>query len=164
MNKPIKVEKTVTINKPAEELYRFWHNFENLPRFTRHLKNVKVYDDRRLHWITSAPLDSSVEWDAEIVDDRPNELIAWKSVAGADIDNAGSVQFKSAPGDRGTEVKVVTAYNPPAGAIGDAIATLFGENPKQQIGDDLARFKMLMEAGEIATNDGQPSGRPNSKD
>jgi uncharacterized membrane protein len=164
MNKPIKVEKTVTIDKPAEELYRFWHNFENLPRFTRHLKNVKVHDDRRSHWITSAPLDSSVEWDAEIVDDRPNELIAWKSVAGADIDNAGSVQFKPAPGDRGTEVKVVTAYNPPAGAIGDAIATLFGENPKQQIGDDLARFKMLMEAGEIATNDGQPSGRPNSKD
>ncbi|MBD2070274.1 SRPBCC family protein [Leptolyngbya sp. FACHB-671] len=164
MNKPIKVEKTVTIDKPAEELYRFWHNFENLPRFTRHLKNVTVSGDRRSHWITSAPLDSSVEWDAEIVDDRPNELIAWKSVAGADIDNAGSVQFKPAPGDRGTEVRVVTAYNPPAGAIGDAIATLFGENPKQQIGDDLARFKMLMEAGEIATNDGQPSGRPNSKD
>jgi uncharacterized membrane protein len=164
MNKPIKVEKTVTIDKPAEELYRFWHNFENLPRFTRHLKNVTVSGDRRSHWITSAPLDSSVEWDAEIVDDRPNELIAWKSVAGADIDNAGSVQFKPAPGDRGTEVKVVTAYNPPAGAIGDAIATLFGENPKQQIGDDLARFKMLMEAGEIATNDGQPSGRRNSKD
>ena len=164
MNKSIKVEKTVTIDKPAEELYRFWHNFENLPRFTRHLKNVKVYDDRRSHWITSAPLDSSVEWDTEIVDDRPNELIAWKSVAGADIDNAGSVQFKPAPGDRGTEVRVVTAYNPPAGAIGDAIATLFGENPKQQIGDDLARFKMLMEVGEIATNDGQPSGRRNSKD
>jgi uncharacterized membrane protein len=164
MNKPIKVEKTVTIDKPAEELYNFWHNFENLPRFTRHIKNVKVYDDRRSHWISSAPLDSTVEWDAEIIDDRPNELIAWKSVAGADIDNAGSVQFKPAPGNRGTEVKVVTAYNPPAGAIGDAIATLFGENPKQQIGDDLARFKMLVEAGEIATNDGQPSGRPNSKD
>jgi uncharacterized membrane protein len=164
MNKPIKVEKTVTIDKPAEELYRFWHNFENLPRFTRHIKNVKVYDDRRSHWITSAPLNSTVEWDAEIIDDRPNELIAWKSVAGADIDNAGSVQFKPAPGNRGTEVKVVTAYNPPAGAIGDAIATLFGENPKQQIGDDLARFKMLVEAGEIATNDGQPSGRRNSKD
>lgn len=164
MNQSIKVEKTVTIDKSAAELYHFWHNFENLPRFTRHIKNVKAYDDRRSHWITSAPLDSSVEWDAEIIDDRPNELIAWKSIAGADIDNAGSVQFKPAPGDRGTEVKVVTAYNPPAGAIGDAIATLFGENPKQQIGDDLARFKMLVEAGEIATNDGQPSGRPNSKD
>jgi uncharacterized membrane protein len=164
MNKSIKVEKTVTIDKPAEDLYRFWHNFENLPRFTRHIKNVKAYDDRRSHWITSAPLDSSVEWDAEIIDDRPNELIAWKSLEGADIDNAGSVQFKPAPGDRGTEVRVVTAYNPPAGAIGDAIAKLFGESPEQQIGDDLARFKMLMEAGEIATNDGQPSGRRNSKD
>ncbi|NJR59412.1 MAG: SRPBCC family protein [Cyanobacteria bacterium CRU_2_1] len=164
MNQSIKVEKTVTIDKPTAELYRFWRHFENLPRFTRHLKDVRVSNDKRSHWITSGLLDGTIEWDAEIIDDRPNELIAWKSVANADVDNAGSVQFKPAPGDRGTEVKVVTVYNPPAGVIGDAISKLFGENPKQQIGDDLARFKMLMEAGEIATNDGQPSGRRNSKD
>ncbi|NJO43182.1 MAG: SRPBCC family protein [Cyanobacteria bacterium RU_5_0] len=164
MNQSIKVEKTVTIDKPTAELYRFWRHFENLPRFTRHLKDVRVSNDKRSHWITSGLLDGTIEWDAEIIDDRPNELIAWKSVANADVDNAGSVQFKPAPGDRGTEVKVVTVYNPPAGVIGDAISKLFGENPKQQIGDDLARFKMLMEAGEIATNDGQLSGRRNSKD
>lgn len=164
MNKPIKVERTVTIEKPAEELYRFWRNFENLPRFTRHLKSVKVYDDRRSHWVTSAPMDSTVEWDAVITEDRPNELIAWKSVEGADIANSGSVQFKPALGDRGTEVKVITNYDPPAGVIGEAITKLFGENPKQQIGDELARFKMLMETDEIATNDGQSSGRRHSKD
>lgn len=164
MSQNIKVEKTVTIAKPAAELYSFWRRLENLPHFTRHLQDVTVISDSRSHWVTKGPLGGTVEWDAEIIDDRPNELIAWKSVPGADVDNAGSVQFKPAPGNRGTEVKVVTAYNPPAGAIGDLLAKLFGESPKQQIGDDLARFKMLMEAGEIATNDGQPSGHSHSKD
>jgi uncharacterized membrane protein len=159
MNQSIKVEKTVTINKPVEELYRFWDTLENLPRFTRHLKSVKVYDDGRSHWVTSAPMGNSVEWDARITEDRPNQVIAWTSVEGADIANSGSVHFQPAPGDRGTEVKVITTYDAPAGVVGDAIAKLFGENPKQQIGDDLARFKMLMETGEIATNEGQTSGR-----
>lgn len=164
MSQSIKVEKAVTIDKPAAELYSFWRHFENLPRFTKHLKDVKIISDKRSHWVTHGLLDKTVEWDAEITDDRPNELIAWKSVANADIDNAGSVEFKPAPGNRGTEVKVVTVYSPPAGAIGDAIAKLLGANPKQQIGDDLARFKMLMETGEIATTEGQSSGRDDSKD
>jgi uncharacterized membrane protein len=159
MAQPITVERTVTIEKSAEDLYRFWHTLENLPRFTRHLKSVKVYDDGRSHWVTSAPMDKSVEWDARITEDRPNEVIAWTSVEGADITNSGSVNFQPAPGDRGTEVKVIATYDAPAGVVGDAIAKLFGENPKQQIGDDLARFKMLMETGEIATNEGQTSGR-----
>ncbi|AFZ56867.1 SRPBCC family protein [Anabaena cylindrica FACHB-243] len=158
MNQPNKVEKVVTINKPAEELYRFWHKFENLPRFMKHLKDVKVYDDRRSHWVTRGPLDSSIEWDAVIIEDRENELISWASVQGADVDNSGSVSFQPAPGNRGTEVKVVTQYNPPGGAIGDAVAKLFGEEPKQQLGDDLHRFKMIAEAGEIATIEGQPKG------
>ena len=158
MSQPIKVEKTVTINKPAEELYRFWHNFENLPRFMKHLKDVKVHNNKRSHWTTSGALGGSVEWDADIIEDRENELIAWASVEGADVDNSGFVRFQPAPGDRGTEVKVVTKYNPPGGAIGDAIAKLFGEEPEQQIGDDLRRFKQLMEAGEIATTVGQPKG------
>ncbi len=159
MAQPIKVEKTATIEKSAEDLYRFWHNLENLPRFTRHLKSVEVYDDGRSHWVTSAPMGNSVEWDARITEDRPNQVIAWTSVEGADIANSGSVHFQPAPGDRGTEVKVITTYDAPGGVVGDAIAKLFGENPKQQIGDDLARFKMMMETGEIATNEGQPSGR-----
>ncbi len=158
MNQAIKVEKTVTINQPVEELYRFWHDFENLPTFMKHLKSVKVVSDKRSHWIANAPLGASVEWDADIIEDRENEFISWASVEGADVDNSGFVRFKPAPADRGTEVKVVIEYNPPGGAIGAAIAKLFGEEPEQQIGDELSRFKMLMEAGEIATNEGQPRG------
>ncbi|QIR39504.1 cyclase [Tolypothrix sp. PCC 7910] len=159
MNKPIKVEKTVTINKPAEELYRYWHDFEKLPTFMKHLKSVKVDNEKRSHWIANAPLGNSVEWDADILEDRENQFISWASVEGADVDNSGFVRFQKAPGDRGTEVKVVLEYNPPGGALAAVFAKLFGEEPEQQIGDDLRRFKMLMEAGEIATTEGQPSGR-----
>lgn len=158
VNKAIKVEKTVTINKPKEELYRFWHNFENLPNFMKHLKSVTVLSDKRSHWVANAPMGASVEWDADIIEDRENEFISWASVEGADVDNSGFVRFKPAPGDRGTEVKVVIEYAPPGGVVASAIAKLFGEEPQQQIGDELRRFKMLMEAGEISTTDGQPKG------
>jgi uncharacterized membrane protein len=159
MANSIKVEKTVTINKSPEELYRFWHNFENLPHFMKHLNYVKVIDEKRSHWNATAPLGASVEWDADIINDQENKLIAWASVEGADVDNSGFVRFTPAPAGRGTEVKVVMEYNPPGGAVTAALAKLFGEEPEQQIGDDLRRFKMLMEAGEIATTEGQPSGR-----
>ena len=158
-NQSIKVEKTVTIDKPADELYRLWRNFENLPRFMKHLKHVTVIDEKRSHWIASAPVGNSVEWDAEIVREEENRLIAWASVEGADIDNSGFVRFQPAPAGRGTEVKVVIEYNPPGGAIAAGAAKLFGEAPEQQIADDLRRFKQFMEAGEIATTEGQPSGR-----
>lgn len=159
MNDSIRVEKSVTIsNKSPEELYNFWHNFENLPRFMKHLKHVRVIDETRSHWIATAPMGASIEWDAQIINDQPNRLIAWASVEGADVDNSGFVRFQSAPAGRGTEVKVVLEYNPPGGALAATFAKLFGEEPKQQIGDDLRRFKMLMEAGEIATTEGQPKG------
>lgn len=163
INKAIKVEKTVTINKPAEELYNYWHNFENLPTFMKHVKSVRVMNETRTqsgakltHWIVNAPAGQSVEWDAEIIKDEPNHLIAWASVEGADVDNSGFVRFMPAPGDRGTEVKVVLEYNIPGGMLAAALAKLFGEEPEQQIGDELRRFKQLMEAGEIATTEGQP--------
>jgi uncharacterized membrane protein len=160
MNDSIRVEKTVTIsNKSPEELYQFWRNFENLPHFMKHLKYVNVINEKRSHWIATAPMGGSVEWDAEIINEQENRLIAWASVEGADVDNSGFVRFQPAVGNRGTEVKVVIEYNPPGGAVTATLAKLFGEEPKQQIGDDLRRFKMLMEAGEIATNEGQPSGR-----
>jgi len=155
LDKSIRVEKTVTIqNKSPEELYRFWHNFENLPTFMKHLKSVTVIDDRRSHWIAKAPLGNSAEWDAEIITDQENQLISWASVEGADVDNSGFVRFKPAPQGRGTEVKVVIEYSPPGGGLTAALAKVFGEEPEQQIGDDLGRFKMLMEAGEIATTEG----------
>lgn len=159
MNQSIRVEKTVTINKPAAELYRFWHDFENLPQFMKHLKHVAVIDAKRSHWIANAPMGASVEWDADILEDRENELISWASVEGADVENSGFVRFKPAPGNRGTEVKVVIEYSPPGGALTATFAKLFGEEPEQQIGDELRRFKMLMEAGEIATTEGQPRGK-----
>lgn len=159
MNKPIKVEKTLTINRPAAELYRFWHDFANLPQFMKHLQDVKVYDEKRSHWTTTGPLNGTVEWDAVITEERENKQIAWKSTENAEVANSGAIYFQETTHNRGTEVKVVTEYDPPGGAIGDAIAKLLGESPEQQLGDDLRRFKMLMETGEIATNEGQPTGR-----
>ncbi len=158
LNQAIKVEKTVTINKPKEELYRFWRKFEKLPHFMKHLKSVTTISDKRSHWVANAPMGASVEWDADIIEDRENEFISWASVEGADVDNSGFVRFKPAPGERGTEVKVVIEYAPPGGVVASAFAKLFGEEPEQQIGDDLRRFKQLMEAGEIATTVGQPKG------
>jgi uncharacterized membrane protein len=155
----IKVEKTVTINKEVGELYRFWHNFQNLPNFMKHLKEVKVLDNIHSHWVAKAPLGTSVEWNALTLEDRENEFISWASVDDAVVENSGFVRFKKAPGERGTEVKIVMEYSPPGGVLAAAFAKLFGEEPEQQIGDDLRRFKMLMEAGEIATTEGQPRGK-----
>ncbi|BAS58646.1 cyclase [Leptolyngbya boryana NIES-2135] len=156
INQSLKVEKTVTIRKSAEELYNYWHNFENLPTFMKHVKSVTVTDGTRSHWIANAPLGQSVEWDADIIKDEPNHLIAWASAENAEVNNSGFVRFSPAPGDRGTEVKVVLEYDIPGGRVSAAIAKLFGEEPEQQIGDELRRFKQLMEAGEIATTEGQP--------
>jgi uncharacterized membrane protein len=156
LDKALKVEKTVTINKPIEELYNYWHNFENLPTFMKHVQSVRVIDQKRSHWVANAPLGQSVEWDADIIKDEPNHLIAWASVENADVENSGFVRFTKAPGDRGTEVKIVMEYSIPGGRVTAALAKLFGEEPEQQIGDELRRFKQLMEAGEIATTEGQP--------
>lgn len=156
INQSLKVEKTVTIRKSAEELYNYWHNFENLPTFMKHVKSVTVTDGTRSHWIANAPLGQSVEWDADIIKDEPNHLIAWASAENAEVNNSGFVRFSPAPGNRGTEVKVVLEYDIPGGRVSAAIAKLFGEEPEQQIGDELRRFKQLMEAGEIATTEGQP--------
>jgi uncharacterized membrane protein len=151
----IKVEKSVTINKSPEELFRFWRRFENLPRFMNHLESVTTTPDGRSHWVARAPAGTTVEWDAEVYNEKENELIAWRSLDGADVDNAGSVRFEPAGG--GTTVRVTLRYDPPGGALGAAVARLFGENPEQQIEEDLNRFKQVMETG--ATSEGQNSGR-----
>jgi uncharacterized membrane protein len=154
----IKVTKVVTIAKSPEELYSFWRNFENLPKFMAHLESVEVIDARRSHWVAKAPFGKSVAWDAEIVNEVPNEMIAWRSVEPADVPNTGSVWFKALPAGRGTEVKVTLEYNPPAGLLGAAVAKFFGEEPGVQVRDDLLHFKSLLEAGEIPTVEGQPQG------
>lgn len=155
----VRVDKAVTVNRPRAEVFRFWRELSNLPRFMTHLDSVQETDGNRSHWIVKAPAGRKVEWDAVIHNEIENELIAWRSLPGADVDNAGSVWFKDAPGGRGTEVKVELQYNPPAGALGAAAAKLWGEEPSQQIEDDLHRLKQIMEAGEIPTVDGQPAGR-----
>jgi uncharacterized membrane protein len=154
--------KCVTIARAPEELYAFWHNFERLPSFMNHLVSVRVTGRNRSHWVAKGPAGTVVEWDAEIIADHPNELIAWRTLENADVDHAGSVLFQRAPGGRGTIVKVEMHYRPPAGTLGAKAAKLLGEAPEKQIYVDLLRFKQLMETGEIARTEGQPAGRPKS--
>src|SRR5262245_47099160 len=155
----VKVEKVVTINRSPEDLFRFWRDLENLPRFMSHLESVTTTGPTRSRWVAKGPLGMRVEWEAEIIQEKPNELIAWRSLEGARVDNAGSVHFRRVADDRGTEVRVVLKYDPPAGKLGVAVAKLLGDNPDSQIREDLRRFKQLMEAGETPTTWGQPTGR-----
>lgn len=158
--KGIHVEAAYTIRKPAEQLYSFWRNFENLPGIMTHLQSVKVLDDKKSHWVATAPkiAGGKVEWDAEITRDEPNRAIAWRSLPGSQIECAGEIRFSKALGDRGTEVHVFMEYLPPAGKVGHWVATLFGEAPRRQMRSDLRNFKTLMEVGEIPTIAGQPKG------
>jgi uncharacterized membrane protein len=159
----VKIQKSVTINRPPEELYRFWRNFRNLPNFMEHLESVEMLDDRRSRWVAKAPAGTRVEWVAEVYNEREPELIAWRSLPDSDVNHAGSVRFRQGPAGRGTEVIVELSYEPPAGRLGKALAKLFGEEPEQQVEDDLYRFKQLMEAGEIPTTFGQPAARPTER-
>ena len=144
---------TITVNQSPEEVYRFWRDFENLPRFMSHLESVRITGERRSHWVAKAPGGTTVEWDAEITKDVPGQLIAWRSVEGADVENSGVVRFDPAPGGRGTEVRVELIYNPPGGVIGAGVAKLFGEEPGTQIKGDLRRFKQVIETGEVIHSD-----------
>jgi uncharacterized membrane protein len=160
----IRVKKAITVNSSPEEAYTFWRNFENLPRFMAHLESVRVMDQRRSYWKAKAPLGATVEWAAEITEDRPHQLIAWRSVA-ADVPNSGQVRFVEAPNRQGTEVHVELTYDPPGGVVGASIAKLFGEEPSQQVDGDLRRFKQMLEVGEVVHSDasihrGLHSARP----
>jgi uncharacterized membrane protein len=155
----VKVEKCFTINRSPADLYRFWIDFENLPSFMTHLESVQVTGPNRSHWTAKGPLGTRAEWDAEVHNREENRLIAWRSLPGSELDTAGSVHFDAAPGGRGTTVRVVLKYDPPAGKAGALVARLFGEAPEQQIQEYLRRFKQLMEAGEIPTVQGQTSCR-----
>jgi uncharacterized membrane protein len=148
----IRVRKAITVTSSPQEAYDVWRNFENLPLFMAHLESVRVMDQRRSYWKARAPLGAAVEWVAEISEDRPNELIAWRSLEGA-VPNSGQVRFVPAPGNRGAEVHVELTYDPPGGIIGATIARLFGEEPSQQLDGDLRRFKQVLEIGEVVHSD-----------
>jgi len=149
----VHVIEAITIKRPRSEVYGFWHNFENLARFMAHLESVEVLDGNRSRWRAKAPAGTTVEWEAETIEDRPNELIAWRSLPNASVRNSGTVRFTDAPGNRGTEVHVELRYQPPGGKLGALIAKLFGEEPEQQVKGDLRRFKQVMEIGEIVHSD-----------
>jgi uncharacterized membrane protein len=161
----VKRTGSISVNRPPGDVYQFWRNFENLPQFMIHLESVHSGEGGRSHWKAKAPAGTTVEWDAEILEDQPDSFLSWRSLEGADIPNSGFVRFEPGPAGRGTKVTVELQYSPPGGKIGAAVAKLFGEEPGQQMDQDLRRFKQVMETGEVVHSDasihrGMHPGRP----
>ncbi|HEY4461887.1 MAG TPA: SRPBCC family protein [Streptosporangiaceae bacterium] len=150
---------TVTISKPPEAVYQYWRQMANLAAFMAHLDEVRVTGERTSHWRTTAAGGRPIEWDAEITEDIPGQRISWRSGERADIPNEGTVEFRPAPGDRGTEVHVRLRYTLPGGYLGQVMARLLGEDPHQQLDDDLRRLKQVMETGEVVRSEGAPGGK-----
>jgi uncharacterized membrane protein len=142
----VRVEKTITVNRPRDVLFRYWRNLENLPKIMRHLESVRSMGENRSHWEACGPLGLRMEWDAEIITERPNELIGWRSLPGSTVDTAGSVHFTPVPDSRGTLIRVVLKYQPPGGKMGARIAGLFGKSAEEEIADDLQSFQRSMES------------------
>ena len=157
-NPGVHAKASCIVNKSPEEVYHFWRKFENLPRFMKHLESVQDLGDGRSRWKATGPAGMEVEWEATIIADVPGEVITWRSLENADVDNAGAVRFERAPGGRGTIVKVNIHYNPPAGVVGATVAKLFGEEPEQQLDDDMRRFKQMLEVGEVVVSDATITG------
>lgn len=148
----------VTVRRPVDEVYRAWRDVERFPEFMTHVREVRALDATRSHWVVDAPAGRSIEWDAEIVDDRPGEFIVWRSIEGSPVQHEGTVRFRRAPADQGTEIAVHLRHRVPAGSLGHAVATLLGESPAQQVSDDLRRFKQLVETGAVVVSDASPEG------
>jgi len=142
---------SVTVNRPREDLYRYWRDFSHLGGFMEHIEQVDVLDDARSRWTVKAPMGQTVQWISRVTEDRPGERIAWETEAGADVRSAGWVEFRDAPGGRGTEVHALLAYEPPGGELGRLFARLWGREPAMQARGDLRRFKQLMETGEVVS-------------
>ena len=146
------VDESITINRPIEELYRFWRNLENLPQFMQHLESVERVTDTLSRWRAKGPAGKSVEWNAEIINEVPNQVIGWRSIEGSDVVSAGSVNFDDAGPGRGTHVRVRLQYSPPGGKVGAAVARLLGRDAATEIREDLRRFKQMVESGEVSRN------------
>jgi len=154
----VRARKRITLDRPADALYRFWRDFTNHPKFMERVETVQVTGERRSHWRARGPAGTTVEWDSEVTEERPNELIAWRTLPGASIEHTGSVRFEPAPGGRGTVVTVEMQYSPPGGAITAAAAKMLGYAPEQQLQEDLRRFKQLMETGEVVVSEAGTQG------
>jgi len=152
------IGRTVTIDRPRQEIYDFWRDFSNLGLVMENVERVDVIDRRRSHWVVKAPAGRTVEWDAIVTDDEPGRLIAWQSAEGADIRSAGRIEFADAAPGRGTMVRATITYDPPGGVIGEWIAKLFQREPNLQVRRDLRRLKQYLETGEVTSSAG-PSGR-----
>jgi uncharacterized membrane protein len=155
-------KRSIIINRSSEELYNLWRNFEQLPQFMQHLISVQTIGEGRSRWVAKGPAGTQLQWDAEIINDKPSELIAWRSLPGGDVDHVGSVRFQPARGGRGTLVRVEMQYRVPAGAAGAAIAKFLAQSPEKQVDVDLRRFKQWVETGEVARTEGQSAGRARS--
>lgn len=145
-HRAVDIQKTINIAAPVEKVFEFWNNFQNFPKFMSNVREVQMQGENRSHWIVSGPAGVPVEWDAEITERIPNKTIAWKTVPGATVEHAGIVRFDPNP-DGTTRVEIRMSYNPPAGAIGHVVASLFGADPKSEMDADLARMKTLIETG-----------------
>jgi uncharacterized membrane protein len=145
------VGRTVSINRPREELYAFWRDFSNLTRFMENIESITQLDSQRSHWVVTAPGDRTVEWDSLVTEDEPDTVIAWASSEGAGVRNSGRIEFRDSTNGRGTVVTATIIYDPPAGSVGKALAKLFQREPNIQARRDLRRFKQLMETGEVST-------------
>jgi uncharacterized membrane protein len=154
----IDLRRAVTVGVEPEQAYATWRDLASLPRFMGHLESVEVTGPRTSRWTAKAPLGRTVSWDAELVAEEPGERLAWRSVPGSQVTNEGEVRFVRAPRDQGTEVHVRLRYEPPAGAVGSMVARLLGEEPRQQLADDLHRFEQLLETGTVVRSDGNPTG------
>jgi len=152
------IGRTVTVNRPREEIYAFWRDFSNLAGVMENVERIDVIDDLRSHWVVKAPAGKTVEWDAVVMDDEPGRLIAWQSVEGADVKSSGRIEFLDAPPGRGTMVRATFSYDPPAGWLGEWIAKIFQREPNVQARRDLRRLKQFLETGEVTSSAG-PSGR-----
>jgi len=148
----IKIERSIVVNRPVGEVYSFWRDFKNLPRFMRHLESVTETGDCRSHWVMRTSSGKKLEWNAQIIDERLHEMISWQSLDGSDVDNAGSVWFTPTPDGRGTTVKVSMKYSPPGGKVLAAIAKAFGDSGEDNLAEDLDRFKSLLENGGVRTD------------
>ena len=154
----VNFQKTITVNRPVQEVFSFWRHLENLPKFMKNVQSVSSNGGNITHWI--AKIDgTTVEWDAETIEARANEVLSWQSLPAAEVDSAGSIWFRPAPGNRGTVVKVALKYAPVGGKATVKIAKLFGKDANAIMEDDLLRFKSLIETGEIPTTEGQPRGK-----